>query len=141
MKKALMVAGDKMKKALMVAGDKMKKALMIVAIIVLVAIAGSVIYYFVFFRPDIQRQDLEFQKSKYETEQKQKQDEQSKIEQANKALAEENKKINLLNDLAALDKWHTESLTKAFNTYSDSVKRLDESYQSQKEDIYRLYLK
>ncbi|MHB8277883.1 MAG: hypothetical protein ACYDIA_09550 [Candidatus Humimicrobiaceae bacterium] len=48
--------------------DKMKKALMIVAIVALVAIAGSTIYYFVFFKPGIAKAELKIQ----EAQQKQK---------------------------------------------------------------------
>ncbi|MHB8276154.1 MAG: hypothetical protein ACYDIA_00665 [Candidatus Humimicrobiaceae bacterium] len=39
----------------------MKKALMIIAIVVIIAIAGSMIYYFVFFRPGIAKAEIMLQ--------------------------------------------------------------------------------
>jgi len=139
----------------------MKKTLMITAIIAIVAIAGSLIYYFVFFKPGLQQKDLEFQKEKYQIEQKEKQDNKQE---------ELNKKAGLINALAGLEKWHNESLDQAYkdyraqwdkecerlglepesalpnNTadtfnkyYDDARKRIDESYQSQKDDIYKLF--
>lgn len=145
--------------------DRYKKALMIIAIIAIVAIAGSLIYYFVFFKPGLQQKDLEFQKEKYQIEQKEKQDNKQE---------ELNKKTNLLNALADLDKWHSDSLDQAYKDYSaqwkkacedlggeftspsesplpkatvetlneyynQAIKRIDESYQSQKDDIYKLF--
>lgn len=143
----------------------MKKALMIIAIVAIVVIAGSLLYYFVFFKPGLQQKDLEFQKEKYQIEQKEKQDNKQE---------ELNKKIGLLNALADLEKWHNDSLDKAYKDYSDQwrkacedlglkfispsesglpkaraetlnenynqeIKRIDESYQSRKDDIYKLF--
>ena len=139
----------------------MKKALMIIAIVAIVVIAGSLLYYFVFFKPGLQQKDLEFQKEKYQIEQKEKQDNKQE---------ELNKKAGLINALAGLEKWHNDSLDQAYkdyraqwdkecerlwlepesalpnNTadtfnkyYDDARKRIDESYQSQKDDIYKLF--
>lgn len=44
--------------------DKFKKALMIVAIVAIVVIAGSLIYYFVFFRPGIEKEQISLQEQK-----------------------------------------------------------------------------
>ncbi|MHB8276155.1 MAG: hypothetical protein ACYDIA_00670 [Candidatus Humimicrobiaceae bacterium] len=44
----------------------MKKALMIIAMVAIVAIAGSMVYYFVFFRPNIAKAEIELQEQKLE---------------------------------------------------------------------------
>lgn len=44
--------------------DKFKKALMIIAIIAIVAIAGSFVYYFVFFRPGIEKTEIRLRNKK-----------------------------------------------------------------------------
>jgi uncharacterized FlaG/YvyC family protein len=57
----------------------MKKALMIVAIVVMVAIAGSMIYYFVFYKPGVERAEIKLQEQKLEQDkEKQKIEEQKK---------------------------------------------------------------
>ena len=61
--------------------DKMKKALMIVAIIALVAIAGSMIYYFVFFKPEQQKAEIRLEAQKLEFEK-----EQKELEQKNRSI-------------------------------------------------------
>jgi len=38
--------------------DKMKKSLMIIAMVAIVAIAGSLVYYYVFFRPGIEKAEI-----------------------------------------------------------------------------------
>lgn len=48
--------------------SKMKIALMIVAIVVMVAIAGSLIYYYVFFRPGIEKAEIRLQEQKFQQE-------------------------------------------------------------------------
>jgi len=48
----------------------MKKALMIIAIVAIVAIAGSIIYYFVFFKPEIEKAEIRLQEQKLELEKK-----------------------------------------------------------------------
>ena len=152
--------------------DKMKKALMIVAIIALVAIAGSMIYYFVFFKPEQQKAEIRLEAQKLEFEKEQKELEQKKIEQENsdKKQQELNKKINLQEALVSLGKWYNDSLDQAYKdyraqwdeeckvlglkpgsplpsaqanilneNYDKAIKRLDEIYQNQKDDIYKLY--
>ena len=47
---------------------KMKTALIIVAIVVMVAIAGSMIYYFVFYLPGNTNAKLELEKQKLQQE-------------------------------------------------------------------------
>jgi uncharacterized membrane protein len=44
--------------------DKFKKALMIMAIIVIVATVGSLVYYFVFFRPGIEKTEIRLRNKK-----------------------------------------------------------------------------
>ena len=48
--------------------DKMKKSLMIIAIIGIVVMAGSLIYYFVFFRTGIEKAEIRLQEQKLESE-------------------------------------------------------------------------
>ena len=42
----------------------MKKVLMIIAIVAIIAIAGSLIYYFVFFKPGIERAEIRLREQK-----------------------------------------------------------------------------
>ena len=46
----------------------MKKALMIVAIVAIVAIVGSFIYYYIFFKPGIEKAEIRLQEQKLESE-------------------------------------------------------------------------
>ena len=143
----------------------MKKTLMIVAIIAMIAITGSLIYYFVFFKPGLQQKDLEFQKEKYQIEQKEKQDNKQE---------ELNKKVVLFEALVDLEKWHNDSLDQAYKDYSaqwkkacedlgrefispseswlpkataetlnenynKAIKRIDEQYQAEIEKTFKLY--
>ena len=150
----------------------MKKALMIIAMVAIVAIAGSMIYYFVFFRPGVTRAEIRLQEENLKYEKEQKALEQKNIEQEkkDKEQAEINQKTKLLDALIALDKWHQDSLNQAYKDYriqwdnectrlgkkpesplptatadtfneyyNQAIKRIDESYQSQKDDIYKLY--
>lgn len=104
----------------------MKKALMIIAIIAIVAIAGSMIYYFVFFRTGIAKAEIGLQEQKLELE-KEKQrateisiekDKEDKAQQeANKEQQELNKKANLAEDLAELEKWHDDKLNQAYESF------------------------
>lgn len=150
----------------------MKKALMIVAIVALIAIAGSMIYYFVFFRTDKERAEvmLQVERLKYEKEQKTLEQTKIYLDKKDKEQAEANKKLNLLNALDNLTKWYDDGMSQIFKDYliewNDACKRLGlkpdsalpstmaegidkrrsekekfltESYNSQKEDIYKLY--
>ena len=62
----------------------MKKALMIIAMVAIVAIAGSMIYYFVFFRPGVTRAEIRLQEENLKYEKEQKALEQKNIEQEKK---------------------------------------------------------
>jgi uncharacterized protein HemX len=66
--------------------DRYKKALMIIAIVAIIAIAGSLFYYFVFFKPELIREELTFQKEKYELEQKEKQENKQALERCLKEV-------------------------------------------------------
>ena len=95
---------------------------MIVAVVAIVAIAGSMFYYFVFFKPGIAKAEIGLQEEKFEFEKEQKAVEQIKIEQEkkDKEQAEINKKINLSNALAELDKWYNDSTNKAYEVYKEA---------------------
>lgn len=94
----------------------MKKALMIVAIVALIAIAGSMVYYFVFFKPDMQRQDLALQKS-------------NKLALDN-ALKEEN--ISFAKSIISIESISghvpTEDLTLLFKIHQDIIDNLYKQY-------------
>jgi len=49
--------------------DKLKKALMVVAIIAVIAIAGSLVYYFAFSKPEMEKQKLKLEQEKLKIEQ------------------------------------------------------------------------
>ena len=147
----------------------MKKALMIIAIVAIVAITGSLIYYLVFFRPGIEKAEIRLQEEKQASEKL-----RIETEKKDKEQKEIDKKTGLVNALAYLEKWHNDSLDQAYKDYSaqwkkacedlgmkfttppesllpkatadmlneyydKAVERIDESYQSQKDDIYNLY--
>ena len=64
---------------------------MITAIVAIVLIAGAMIYYFVFFKPGIERDAIRLQEQKLELEQKDKQENKAKLEECLKE-AEKNYK-------------------------------------------------
>jgi len=154
----------------------MKKALMIIAIVAIVAIAGSMIYYYVFFRTGIAKAEIRLQEENLKFEKEKQLSEELRIENEKKTKEQEelNKKAALFEALADLGKWHNDSLDKAYKDYSaqwkkacedlgwkfispseswlpkataetlnenynQAIKRIDEQYQSQKDDIYKLY--
>jgi hypothetical protein len=90
----------------------MKKALMIVAIITLVIIAGSMVYYFAFLNPDMQRQDLAFQKS-------------NKLALDN-ALKEED--VNFYSSLIGIEHLTTEEYALLFKIHQDTIDNLYKQY-------------
>ena len=68
----------------------MKKALMIVAMVAIVAIAGSMIYYFVFYKAEKERAEVALQEQKLEDEkEKQNIEEQKKDQEEIKAATDE----------------------------------------------------
>ena len=88
-------------------------------IVAIVAIAGSIAYYFVFFKPNMQREELKYQKSIYEQEQAEKIEEQVKLEEI-KTDGEERAEIEkYIND-------YNSSLSK-FLAKAEGVEDLDKS--------------
>ena len=92
---------------------------MIVAIIGIIVIAGSMVYYFVFFRAEKERAEIKLQEEKFDYEKEQKAIEQTKIEQEKKAKEQEelNNKTMLVNALAELEKWYNDSNQQAYDNY------------------------
>ena len=84
----------------------MKKALMIIAIVAIVAIAGSMIYYFIFFRPEKERAEIKLQEEKLEFEKEKQRSTEISIEKdkEDKAQQELNKKSDLAEKLGYLDR-------------------------------------
>lgn len=80
--------------------DKMKKALMIIAMVAILAIAGSMIYYFVFFKPGIAKAEVLLQEQKFESDKKE-------IEK--KATEEATRKANLEKCLQETEDWYSEA--------------------------------
>jgi len=155
---------------------KIKIALMIIAIVAIVAIVGSLIYYYVFFRHGIEKAEINLQEQKLELEKEKQRADEIRIEEDKeyKKQQELNKKAELAEALADLEKWHNNSLDQAYKdycaqwykecvklgweftspfesplpkatvewlneNYKYTIKRIDEQYQSQKDDIFKLY--
>lgn len=114
--------------------DKMKKALMIVAMIAIIAIAGSMIYYFVFFKPGIAKAEIKLQEQKFELDKKE-------IEK--KAAEEATRKVNLEKCLKEADDWYGEMLItiKKENLALDKevYDFLNKTLQEKKDDCYKRY--
>jgi uncharacterized protein HemX len=105
------------------------KALMIIAIVAIVVIAGSMLYYFVFFQPGIQRQNLALQQTKYEFDQKQKQENKQALEAGLKKAKEDY--ATALNDFK--NKNNKSSLTQSeaeffWKMYQDTIANLYKQY-------------
>jgi regulator of replication initiation timing len=108
--------------------DKMKKALMIVAIIALVAIAGSLVYYFVFFKPENARVELRLQEKLQEDKIKQEQVNKEKLKQA----------------LDELDNWYKEGIDSipkdaGLEEMKIMIDVIETRYKAKRENIYKLY--
>lgn len=68
---------------------------MIVAIIAVVAIAGSMVYYFVFFRPGIERAEVILQEQKLKEDSEKQKIEKDILELERKKLEQETQKADL----------------------------------------------
>lgn len=106
----------------------MKKALMIIAMVAIVAIAGSMIYYFVFFKPENARVELKLQEKFQEDKIKQEQVNKEKLKQA----------------LDDLDNWYKEAMgTIPKGTSLEETKIMidviETRYKTKQENIYKLY--
>lgn len=96
---------------------------MIVAISALIAIAGSMIYYFVFFRPEIAKAEIRLQEEKQAADELriESEVESKKQEELDKkaALGQEvlDKKVKLVEALAEAEKWYNDSIAQANEAY------------------------
>lgn len=138
-----------------------KIVLMACAIVLILAISGSMIYYFVFFRPEKERAEIRLQEEELEFEkEKQRAEEQEELDS----------KEELAEQLTELNNWYNESLEEAYenfreNWYNECVSRglqpdsplpqdiaeileerymkeieiIKERYEGAKDEIYRLY--
>lgn len=93
--------------------------------IAIVVITGSLLYYFVFFQPEMQRQNLAFQQSKYESEQKQIQNNKQALE---KALKEENDKFANSVKTTSGKNLTTEEWTLIFKIHQDRIDNIFKQY-------------
>jgi len=134
---------------------------MIVAIVAIVAIAGSMIYYFVFFRTGIEKAEIRLQEQKFELEKQQKRDEEIKTEQEKqeKEIQESLNKEFLAKCLDDAYQIYTNNTDNAYKVYienwnaeckrlgrapdsllpKDIAEELDEDYNSEVERIDKLY--
>ena len=107
----------------------MKKALMIIAMVAIVAIAGSLIYYFIFFRTEKERSEVKIQEQKLELEKQnlqQKKDIQTQ-ESLDKALKEKKAtedsiamKTSLAKCLDENEKAYSSQLLANYEVYSNA---------------------
>ena len=102
---------------------------MIIAMIAIVVIVGSLLYYFVFFKPEQNKSELAFQKAKYETEQKEKQDDKQALEEGLKQA-----KKNYLEMILAIEK--SSYPMEQYKTLMDMAKDL---YQADIDNLYKQY--
>ncbi|MHB8278768.1 MAG: hypothetical protein ACYDIA_14095 [Candidatus Humimicrobiaceae bacterium] len=106
----------------------MKKALMIIAIIAIIAIAGSLVYYYVFFKPEIAKAEIRLQEQKFESDKKE-------IEK--KSAEEVLRKENLEKCLKEAEVWYLEGFKALGDTgaqigtpiYEAAYKILNDRYQ------------
>jgi len=100
----------------------MKKTLMIVAIIAMITIAGSMIYYFIFFKPGQQKSEIRLQEQKLELEKEKQRADEIRIEKDKeyKEQQELNKKAELAEQLVDLTNWYNEAMEKAYENYKKS---------------------
>lgn len=112
--------------------DKMKKALMIVAIVTLVAIAGSMIYYFVFFKPGIAKAEIRLQEQKFQQEK----DIQTQ-DSLDKALKEKQATVNSIAKESAL----SSCLDQAYKDYSSAFDKAKSNLLESFKMINDLYSK
>ena len=83
---------------------KLKTALMILAIVVMIVIAGSMVYYFIFFRPGIEKAEVKLQEQKFQHEKDiQTQESLDKALKEEEALKETQEAIKNIKKAQALD--------------------------------------
>jgi flagellar basal body-associated protein FliL len=108
----------------------MKKALMIIAIVAIVAIAGSMIYYYVFFRTGIEKAEIRIQEQKLELE---------KNEIDKKNAEEALRKENLEKCLKELEDWKKNLFEEI--QYLEEAEFAWKAYQDELSECYRKYPK
>lgn len=116
--------------------------LMVCAVVLVLAVSGSMIYYFAFAKPANERAELEWEKEKQEKEEQQK-----NAEEARDILAELERERKLFD---CLDKAY-ENYIDAWNEQAErldskdgflpgvTADKLNESYEKAKEECFRLY--
>jgi predicted Holliday junction resolvase-like endonuclease len=109
----------------------MKKALMIIAIIGIIIIAGSMLYYFVFYIPSLNQEKLALQKQQYDLEQKEKQENKTALDECLKTA--EAWKDAEVTRLKALRKEQGNSFTKddmdfIWKEYQDMIDNCHQRY-------------
>lgn len=123
--------------------NDIKKVLMIVAIIALVAITGSMLYYFAFAKPANERAELELEKEKLRKEEVRERKEKQESEQA-EAL-KEYKLYECMNSSYEEYRrhWNSECENLGFPEDSalpeDIAKYLDEKWEKAQEQCIELY--
>jgi len=105
--------------------DKMKKALMIIAMVCIIAITGSVVYYYVYFKPENTRAELRLQEDKVKQEQVNKE----KLKQELDAL--EKKYKNGIIDAASKNLSPSE--------FDKLLSFMRDDYERKRENLYKLY--
>jgi len=119
-----------------------KIVLMVCAIVLVLAVSGSMIYYFAFAKPANERAELEWEKEKLEKEQTEKEEEERK-----EAYKELEREINLQNCLDG-------AYENYIDAWDEQVKRLDskdgflpgvtadklnESHEKAREECFKRY--
>ena len=110
----------------------MKKTLMITAIVAIVLIAGALVYYFVFFKPGIERDVIKLQEQKLELEQKEKQEKKAKCEEC---LKEAKKNYE-----ARQDRWYDlNNKPKDSGMPKEAFELMWKTYQDEINNCYKQY--
>ena len=107
----------------------LKTALMIIAIIGIIVIAGSMIYYFVIFRPGIEKAELKLQEQKAEADKK---------DTEQKATEEATRKENLEKCLKEADDWW-KTFTASKGMTDEQVALVWKMYQDKIDNCYKQY--
>ena len=110
-----------------------KIVLMVCAIVAIIAIAGSVIYYFVFFKPEIEKAEIKLQVQKLELE---------KNEIDKKNTEETLRKENLENCLEKVEDWKAEILEEISGMEgitNEDMASMWEIYQDRLTECHRKY--
>lgn len=102
--------------------------------VAIIAIAGSMVYYYVFFKPEIAKAEIRLQEQKFESD---------KSELGKKALEEAIRKENLDKSLKEADEWY-DNLLEGIKKDNISIgieehNLLWKMYQDKRDDSYKRY--